>query len=393
MSNTDEQWTGNWNYPTHVRFGVGRIAELPAACAGVGMNRPLLVTDKGISALPMIAEAVAKNIESGLPTAVFDDVKSNPTGSNVASGIDAYRKNACDGVIAWGGGSALDVGKAIALMVGQNRPIWDFEDIGDYWTRVRVEGMAPVVAVPTTSGTGSEVGRSSVIAHEQENNRKVIVFHPNMMPSLALCDPALTLGLPPGITAATGMDALSHNLEAFCARGFHPLADGIALEGIRLIHTYLERAFRTPDDLEARSNVMAASLMGATAFQKGLGAMHALSHPLGATLDAHHGLSNAIVMPYVLRWNQQTSAERLERLERYLGLTASGGDALIDWVLALRESLAIPNTLTALGMQREHIEVLAPMAVVDPAAAGNPRSLDLAGATDLFRNALDGNQD
>lgn len=388
MSHDNDAWTGNWNYPTHVRFGVGRIRELPTACSNVGMNRPLLVTDKGIAALPMIAEAVAENVRAGLPTAVFDEVKSNPTGANVAAGIDAYRKNACNGVIAWGGGSALDVGKAIALMVGQNRPIWDFEDIGDYWTRVRVEGMAPVVAVPTTSGTGSEVGRSSVIANEQEGNRKVIIFHPNMMPALAICDPALTLGLPPKMTAATGMDALSHNLEAFCARGFHPLADGIALEGIRLIHTYLERAYDTPDDLEARAHVMAASLMGATAFQKGLGAMHALSHPLGAVLDAHHGLSNAIVMPYVVQWNQETSADRLSLLERHLGLVASGGDALIDWVLALRERLEIPHTLAAVGMRADHIEALAPMAVVDPAAGGNPRPIDLAGATELFQMAL-----
>lgn len=384
--------TGNWNYPTSVRFGCGRIAELPGACRDLGMTRPLLVTDPGLAALPMVAEAVARCADAGLPAAVFSGIKGNPTGANVDAGTAALRAGEHDGVIAMGGGSALDAAKAIALMAGQRRPLWDFEDRADWWTRVDTDAMVPVVAVPTTSGTGSEVGRASVITDTDAGIKKII-FHPRMLPARVLCDPALTTGLPRHLTAATGMDALSHLLEAWCAPGFHPLADGVALEGMRLVRRSLVRAVEQPDDLEARSEMMAASLMGATAFQKGLGAMHALSHPVGATTDAHHGLANAVFMPYVLAFNEGAVASRLEDLARYLDLPARGAGAVLDWVLDLRTTLDIPHGADALGVTAPLIPQLAAMAVEDPSAGGNPVPLDVAGTTRLLTAALAGEVD
>lgn len=390
MTSIEKTLTRNWNYPTNVRFGAGRIAELPDACRSLGMTRPLLVTDPALAALPMIRDVMARNEEAGLPTALFSDIKGNPVGKNVDDGVRVFKEAGCDGVIAMGGGSALDVGKAIALMVGQTRPMWDFEDIDDWYTRVNTDGMAPVVAVPTTAGTGSEVGRSSVIANEDDGHRKVIVFHPRMLPGIALCDPALTVSLPAKLTAATGMDALSHNLEAYCAPGYHPLADGIAVEGIRLVHDWLVTAVKEPGNLEARAHMMAASLMGATAFQKGLGAMHALSHPVGARFDAHHGLTNAVVMPYVLDFNQRAIAARLERLAAYIGLDATSPGAVLDWVLSLRRELEIPHTLKDLGVTEESVDELAPMAAADPSASGNPVPVDAEALAGLYRRALAG---
>ena len=383
--------TGNWNYPTSVRFGAGRIAELPAACRELGMTRPLLVTDPGLAALPLVAEAVARCADAGLDVAVFSDVQGNPTGENVDAGTAALRAAGHDGVIAFGGGSALDAAKAIALMAGQTRPLWDFEDRADWYTRVDVSAMVPVVAVPTTSGTGSEVGRASVIT-DRDAHVKKIIFHPKMLPAKVLCDPALTVGLPPHLTAATGIDALSHLLEAWCAPGFHPLADGVALEGMRLVQRSLVRAVRQPDDLDARSEMMAASLMGATAFQKGLGAMHALSHPVGAVTDAHHGLSNAVFMPYVLAFNGPDIEDRLDRLARYLDLDRSqgGAQAVLQWTLRLRAELDIPHTADALGVTPAHVPQLAAMAVEDPSAGGNPVPLDVAATTRLLEAALSG---
>ncbi len=380
---------GNWNYPTPVRFGAGRIAELPAACRELGMARPLLVTDSGLADLDIVRDAVGRLDADGLPTAVFSGVEGNPTGEMVDAGVAVMRAGGHDGVVAFGGGSALDVAKAVALMAGQTRPLWDFEDRADWWTRVDVAGMRPVVAVPTTSGTGSEVGRASVITDESVHVKKII-FHPKMLPERVIADPALTVGLPARITAATGMDALSHNLEAWCAPGFHPMADGIALEGMRLVHRFLKRATADGADLDARSGMMAASLMGATAFQKGLGGMHAMAHPIGAVVGAHHGLTNAVVMPYVLAANRAAIGERMDLLARSLGLPGAGVDAVIAWVLDLRTTLGVPNTLAEIGVTEAQLEELASMAVEDPSAGGNPVTYDLDLSRALFRAAFDG---
>jgi alcohol dehydrogenase class IV len=379
----------NWNYPSSIRAGAGRISELPGACRQLGMAAPLLVTDPGLAALPMVAGALAACREAGLSCALFAQIQGNPTGENVEAGVAAYRRQGCDGVIAFGGGSALDAGKAVALMAGQALPLWEFEDAGDNWARVSTAGMAPVVAVPTTAGTGSEVGRAAVIT-DAARQLKRIIFHPRMLPSLVILDPELTVGLPPHITAATGMDALAHNLEALCACGYHPMADGIAVEGIRLVKEYLPRAVAEGNDLEARTQMLVASAMGATAFQKGLGAMHALAHPLGALYDAHHGLLNAILMPYVLKANREVTGEPLTRLSRYLGLTAAGVDSVLSWVLQLRENLAIPHTLRAIGISEDEAGRVGRMAVQDPSAGGNPVALTAEQYAILFRDAVNG---
>ena len=379
----------NWNYPTSIRFGPGRISELPDACRELGITRPLLITDPGIASLPILEEALSANRRGNLQTAVFTGVDANPVGRNVSDGVEAYAKGQHDGVIAMGGGSALDAAKAVALMVGQTRPLWDFEDVGDNWTRVNPDGMAPLVAVPTTSGTGSEVGRASVIVHEESHTKKII-FHAKMLPAKVICDPALTIGLPATITAAVGMDALSHNLEAFCAPANHPQADGIALEGMKLIHHHLRLAVSEPGNIPSRSAMMAASLMGATAFQKGLGAMHSMAHVIGARLNAHHGLINAIVMPYVLCTNRSAIEERMSHLARYLDLPGHNFGAILDWTLALRRDLNIPHTLADLGMTHDHIDDFAPAAVLDPSTGSNPIPFTSADFATLFRNAIDG---
>jgi len=381
--------SGTWNYPTAIRFGAGRIAELPQACTELGITRPLLVTDPVLAGLPICAQTVQVCEDAGLPVTVQSQCAKNPVGDDVDAGVDTYRASGSDGVIAFGGGAALDVAKAVALMVGQDRPLWDFEDVGDNWTRVKTEGLAPCVAVPTTSGTGSEVGRASVIVHAATHTKKII-FHPRMLPGRVVADPALTVGLPPAVTAAVGMDALSHNLEAWCAIGFHPQAVGIAAEGMRLIHRSLVDAVTHPDDLGARARMMCASLMGATAFQRGLGAMHAMAHPIGAVFDAHHGLINAIVMPYVLCWNRDAIESRMIRLSAYIGLANPGFRAFLDWVLELRDTLAIPETLAALGVGEGDCDRLAAMAVVDPSAGTNPLRLTQDDYAELFRKAVSG---
>jgi len=385
----DMELVGNWNYPTAIRFGAGRISELPDACRVLGMERPLLVTDPGLAGFPMIANAMADCRSAGLGCDLFADVQGNPVAANVTAGVDAFRAGGHDGVIAFGGGSALDVGKAVALMVGQTRPIWDFEDREDWFTRVNVDGMAPVVAVPTTSGTGSEVGRASVITDERDHTKKII-FHPRMLPALVIADPELTLGLPPTITAAVGMDALSHNLEAFCSPFYHPLAQGVALEGMRLVKEWLPLACQQGGNVTARGHMMAASTMGASAFQKGLGAMHAMSHPCGAVLNTHHGLTNAVVMPYVLVFNRSAIDERMTALARYLDLPQPSFQAVLDWVLALRKEIGIPADLAALGVTDDHIGGLAEMAAVDPSAGSNPLPLTVENLTTLFTNAIHG---
>lgn len=380
---------GNWNYPTQVKFGPGRIKEIAECCVNAHIRRPLIVTDSGLAELPMIRNIEHLCASQGLQVAVFSDVGGNPAGHHVENGVTAALEHESDGVIAVGGGSAIDVGKAVALMMEQGISLWDLEDIGDNYTRANASAIKPTIAVPTTAGTGSEVGRSSVIVHEQEQ-RKVIVFHPMMMPGLVIADPELTLSLPAGLTAATGMDALSHNLEALCARGDHPMADGIAVEGIRLIHRSLETAVSDGRHLQARADMLIGSMMGATAFQKGLGAMHAMAHPIGAQLKAHHGLINAIVMPYVLMWNAQAIDERITRLATYIGLENSGFDGFMDWILNLRKTIEIPHTLAALGMEHEQIDALAAMAAVDPAGGGNPVTMTVDDYRSLFDRALRG---
>lgn len=383
---------GNWNYPTLIRFGAGRISELPAACRQLGMRNPLLVTDPGLASLPMVQHAVAQVRNAGLGCATFSNVQPNPVEANVSQGVETFRLGQHDGVIAFGGGSALDAGKAIALMVGQTRPLWDFEDREDWYTRVNVAGMAPVVAVPTTSGTGSEVGRAAVIT-DTLNHAKKIIFHPRMLPGLVIADPELTVGLPAHTTAAVGMDALSHNLEAYCSPGYHPMADGIALEGMRLIREWLPVACAEGSNLEARAHMMVASSMGATAFQKGLGAMHSLSHPCSANLGTHHGLTNAVVMPYVLSWNRAGIEEKMQRLSTWLGLPTPGFEGVLDWILALRRTIGIPGTLADLGVRVEHAATFAPQAFDDPSTGGNPVPMTPAAFEQLYRNCITGRLD
>jgi alcohol dehydrogenase class IV len=380
---------GNWNYPTLIRFGAGRIAELPDACKSVGIRRPLMVTDPGLAALPMIANAVSSCRGAGLACEVFADVQANPIEANVAAGVTAYHQGKHDGVIAFGGGSALDAGKAIALMVGQTRPIWDFEDREDWYTRVNVAGIAPTIGVPTTSGTGSEVGRASVITNVRDHTKKII-FHPKMQPVLVIADPELTIGLPPHVTAAVGMDALSHNLEAYCAPFHHPMADGIALEGMRLIRQWLPLAVKDGRNLEARAHMMVASSMGATAFQKGLGAMHSLSHPCSANLNTHHGLTNGVVMPYVLAWNRGALTEKMSRLAAFLELPKRSFDGVFEWILELRSGIGIPNTLGDLGLRDEHAAAFATQAFEDPSTSGNPVAMTPETFARLYRNCIQG---
>jgi alcohol dehydrogenase class IV len=380
---------GNWNYPTSVKFGCGRISELADHCKALGMKRPLLITDPGLADLPMVKQAIERNKAAGLPTGLFSQVQGNPTGKNVEDGVKAFKDGNHDGVIAFGGGSALDAAKAVALMAGQKRPLFDFEDVDDWFTRVDVGGMAPVVAVPTTSGTGSEVGRASVITDEVVHVKKII-FHPKMLPAIVIDDPELTIGLPPHITAAVGMDALSHNLEAFCAPGFHPMADGIALEGMRLIKEWLPTAVKDGKNLAARSYMMVASSMGATAFQKGLGGMHAIAHPLGALYNTHHGLTNAVVMPYVLDFNRKAISDKLTSLARYLNLPNPSFDAVQKWILDLRKEIAIPHTLREIKVDDKQVDKVAEMAAVDPSAGGNPIKVGSAELKQIFVAALDG---
>ena len=379
---------GNWNYPTSIKFGAGRITELAAAAKAAGIARPLLVTDPFLATQPMVAAAKAQLDAAGLPCAVFSDVKPNPVAANVEAGIAVLRAGKHDGVIAFGGGSALDAGKVIAFMAGQTRPMWDFEDIGDWWTRADPKGIFPIIAVPTTAGTGSEVGRAGVITDEVTHTKKVI-FHPLMMPKITICDPELTVGMPKFITVGTGMDAFAHCLEAYCGPFYHPLADGIALEGMRLVKENLPRAAKDGTDIEARAQMMSAAAMGATAFQKALGAIHALSHPVGSLYNTHHGMTNAVFMPYVLEFNRKAIEEKMARVAAYLGLKPSYG-AFLDFVMQLRADLGVPHTLPEFGVKEPDIALMAKMSPNDPTAGGNPVPLDEAAARSLFEKAMTG---
>ena len=379
---------GNWSYPTHIWAGPGRIAELAAACERAGIGRPLLVTDEGLRATPMIDSALSALGNAAL----FGAVRGNPASSHVEAALSAYRAGGHDGVVAFGGGSALDVGKVVAFMSGQTRPLWDFEDIGDWWTRADPAGIAPIVAVPTTAGTGSEVGRAGVILNEQTHQKKII-FHPQMMPRVVISDAELTVGLPRGITAATGFDAFVHCFEAFCAPGFHPLADGVALEGMRLIHRFLPRACADGKDIEARAQMLAAASMGATAFQKGLGGVHAIAHPVGSWFNTHHGLTNAVVLPYVMVFNRGAITEKADLIARVLDLPMRGFEGLLACVLEMRRSLGIPHTLAAIGVSIDNAEIIGREAAIDPSAGGNPIPLDAVILERIFRSAVAGGLD
>ena len=376
---------GNWNYPTTVWAGPGRLEEIAAACTRAGMTRPLIVTDAGLATHAMTARC--SELLGG--AAVFADVAGNPSAAHVEKGLSAYRLGHHDGVVALGGGAALDTGKVVAFMSGQTRPLWDFEDIGDWWTRADSAGIAPIVASPTTAGTGSEVGRAGVILNE-ETHQKKIIFHPLMMPKVVILDPELTIGLPRHVTAATGLDAFVHCFEAYCAPGFHPMAEGIALEGMRLVAEYLPRACQNGQDLEARAQMLAAASMGATAFQKGLGGVHAIAHPVGSWFNTHHGLTNAVILPYVMCHNRHAISDRCARIARVLGLADTSFDGLLAWVLALRTELGIPHTLAEIGVDDRNSDVIGRESALDPSAGGNPIAIDAAGYEAIFRDAIAG---
>jgi alcohol dehydrogenase class IV len=381
--------TGAWNFPTRVVAGPGRIAELPDLCRAHGITRPLLVTDAGLAKSDMIASIARRVREAGIPISIFSDVKGNPVESNLTAGVVAFKQGGHDGVVAVGGGSALDVGKCVAFMVAQSRPVFDFEDVGDWWTRANTDGVAPIIAVPTTAGTGSEVGRAGVITREDTHEKKII-FHPLMMPKVAVEDPELAVGLPPFLTMATGMDALAHCFEAYCVKAFHPLADGVALEGIKIVDTYLPRAVADGSDLEARAYMFAAASMGATAFQKGLGAIHSVSHPVGARYDTHHGLTNGVLFPYVMVCNRKAIADKIPHIARALDLPGRDFDTVLNWIMTLRKNLGVPHTLAELGVKEADAKTIAKDAVKDPTAGANPRSLTEADFEQLTLAAIRG---
>ena len=378
--------TANWSYPTLIKMGAGRIKELADHCKSLGMKKPLLVTDRGLSTMPITKQALDILEAGGLGRAIFADVDPNPNEKNLEAGVKAFKDGGHDGVVAFGGGSGLDLGKCVAFMAGQTRPVWDFEDVGDWWTRASVEGIAPIVAVPTTAGTGSEVGRASVITNSVTETKKII-FHPKFLPGVTICDPELTVGMPKHITAGTGMDAFAHCLEAYSSPFYHPMSQGIALEGMRLVKEYLPRAYKDGTDIEARTHMMSAAAMGAVAFQKGLGAIHSLSHPVGAMYHTHHGTTNAVVMPPVLRFNRPAIEDRIAAASAYLGI-AGGFNGFYDFVLGLREELGIPDKLAALGVKTERIDEMSVMAVADPSTGGNPVELTVEAAKKLFLESI-----
>jgi len=380
----------NWNYPTTVWVGEDRIKDLGNACTKLNIKKPLLVTDSGLAQSDIVKNTLANLKENNIPVELYSNVVGNPTGTNVNEGVAFYKQNNCDGVIAFGGGSGLDVGKAIAFMSGQTLPIWDFEDVGDNWTRANSETIAPIIAVPTTAGTGSETGRASVILNE-DTGVKNIIFHPKFLSSIVILDPLLTLGLPAKITAATGMDALAHNLEAYCAPGFHPMADGIALEGMRLINKWLLEAVNNGSNVEARMNMLTAASMGSTAFQKGLGAIHSLSHPVNALNNIHHGLSNAIFMPYVLTFNKDVIEKKIIKICDYLELNDRTFDGFINLILDLRKKLDMPHKLSELIDEKDFdLDRLSKMALADPSTGGNPKKLTEADLRLMYQHSMSG---
>ena len=380
----------NWNYPTSMWVGKDRIKDIAEACKKLNINKPLLVTDKGLAQSDIVKNTLLILKDNGISTKLYSNVVGNPNGTNVEEGVDTYKKNNCDGVIAFGGGSGLDVGKAVAFMSGQTLPIWDFEDVGDNWTKANSDKIAPIIAVPTTAGTGSETGRASVILNEETGVKKII-FHPKFLPSIVILDPVLTVGLPSKITAATGMDALAHNLEAYCAPGYHPMADGIALEGMRLINNWLLEAVNNGSNIEARMHMITAASMGSTAFQKGLGAIHSLSHPINALNNIHHGLSNAIFMPYVLTFNKDVIEDKIIKICNYLELKDQSFDGFINWVLDLRKKLNIPHKLSEVIDEKDlQLERLSRMAIKDHSTKGNPKPLTEADMKIMYQHSMMG---
>ena len=379
----------NWNYPTTVWIGEDRSADLPEACLVANMDNPLFVTDKDLINLPMTIKTINNLKKVFKDMSIFSNFSGNPFGKNITEGVELYNDHKCDGVIAFGGGSALDVGKGIAFMCGQTRPLWDFEDVGDYWKRADDTKISPIIAIPTTAGTGSETGRASAIVNEETGVKKII-FHPKFMPTIVILDPLLTIDLPPRITAATGMDALAHNLEAFCAPGFHPMADGIALEGIRLIKNSLSIAVKDGKNIKARTEMLAAASMGSTAFQKGLGAIHSLSHPVNAQFNLHHGLSNAIFMPYVLTFNRKEISERIISICDYLGLEKSF-DSFMQWIMNLRKEFNIPHKLSdVVDEEKIDLDKLSEMAFDDPSTGGNPKKLTKEDMKTMYQHSISG---
>jgi len=360
----------NWSYPTAIRFGAGRISEIAEACAAAGITRPLLVTDRGLADMDITARTLDLLDAAGLGRAIFADVDPNPNEKNAAAGVQAFKEGGHDGVVAFGGGSGLDLGKLVAFLAGQTRPLWDFEDIGDWWTRADADAIAPIVAVPTTAGTGSEVGRASVITNSETAEKKII-FHPGFLPTVVICDPELTVGMPGFITAGTGLDAFAHCVEAYSSPHYHPMSQGMALEGMRLVKEYLPRAYANGSDLEARAHMMSAAAMGATAFQKGLGAIHALSHPIGAIYHTHHGTTNAVCMPAVLQFNRSAITGRFDMAASYLGLRG-GFEGFCAFVDDLNAAMGIPTTLTDLGITDIDIDRVVEGALSDPSTGGNP---------------------
>ena len=376
----------NWNYPTNIWFGEKRINEIQKACESLNIKNPLIVTDPGILKTNIV-QKINESLNSKAD--IFSDVQSNPTGNNVEEGVLYFNSNSKDGVIAVGGGSGMDVGKGIAFMAGQNRPLWDFEDIGDYWTRANSNEIKPIIAIPTTAGTGSETGRAAVFTKEDTHEKKII-FHPKMLPSIVILDPNLTVALPPHLTAFTGMDALAHCLEAYCSPFFHPLSQGIALEGISIVNNFLLRAFKDGKDIEARSHMLVASTMGSTAFQKGLGAIHSLSHPVGAIYNTHHGLTNAVFMPYVLLKNKISIEDKITNLAKYIDLPKPSFDGFMKWILDLRQALVIPHTLKELINDDSRFEEMSMMAFNDPSTAGNPIQLTDNDFLQLYKDSYHG---
>ena len=380
----------NWNYPTTMWVGENRIRDIFLACKILKISKPLLVTDSGLAKSDIVQNVLSILKDNKIVVKVYSNFVGNPTGISVNEGVSYYKSNSCDGVIAFGGGSGLDVGKAIAFMSGQELSLWDFEDVGDNWTKANSDKIAPIIAVPTTAGTGSETGRASVILNE-ETGVKNIIFHPKFLPSIVILDPVLTVGLPSKITAATGMDALAHNLEAYCAPGYHPMADGIALEGIRLINKWLIEAVKNGSNLEARMNMLTAASMGSTAFQKGLGAIHSLSHPVNALNNVHHGLSNAIFMPYVLTFNKDVIEEKIIKICGYLELKNRSFDGFIEWILDLRKQLNIPHKLSEIIDEKDlQIDRLSIMALNDPSTDGNPKELTEKDMKVMYQHSMSG---
>ena len=380
----------NWNYPTTMWGGQNRINDLYLACNQLSIKKPLFVTDGALAKTQMVLNILKKLKKNNITVNLFSNVIGNPTGSNVIEGVKVYHEHICDGVIAFGGGSGLDVGKAIAFMSGQKFPLWDFEDIGDNWTKADSDKIAPIIAVPTTAGTGSETGRASVILNEN-TGVKNIIFHPKFLPSIVILDPNLTIGLPPKITAATGMDALAHNLEAYCAPNFHPMAEGIALEGIRLIDKWLLIAVKDGNNIEARMNMLVSASMGSTAFQKGLGAIHSLSHPVNALNNIHHGLSNAIFMPYVLTFNKDVIEKKIIKISKYLSLKDITFNGFIEWVLKFRKDLDIPHKLSDVIKEEDFdLDRLSKMALEDPSTVGNPKTLSIDDMKIMYQHSMSG---